>query len=86
MSYKTDQKDKMVADLEKYVELEGSEWGSTAAALIQLWHYRTLLSDAVVKALEKEISDWLIDVKNNATIVERKETITEVITELEWNY
>ena len=73
-----------IAELEKFADLEGSEWGETAHALINMWYGRTLLSKRLVSALEKEILTWLKDVKKNATIVEREETFTRKIKDLEW--
>ena len=75
-----------IMELEKYAELERSEWGETVIALIGLWYARTLLSDKMTKALEKEIHEWLKNAKDNATIVE--ETVTPepyTVKSLEWD-
>ncbi len=77
--------DTAVAELEKYAELEGTEWGETVWGMTRLWQIRTLLSDKLVAALEKEIQLWLKDVKENATIVEEViEPKPYTVKSLEW--
>ena len=81
----TDKMYEIVTELEKYAELEGTEWSETVYAMTHLWQIRTLLDDKMVVCLEKEIQSWLKNVKKNATIVE--ETIEPkpyTVKTLEW--
>lgn len=78
--------DDVITELTTYAELEGSEWSSTVWALINMYQMRTLISPRLEAALEKELLEWLIEVKKNTTIVE--ETIiptSYTVKTLEWN-
>lgn len=78
--------DKEILELTQYAELEGSEWGQTAWALMNMWQSRTLISSTLTKALAKEIKAWLKDVKKNATIVEEVvEPKPYTVKSLEWD-
>lgn len=71
-------------ELTEYADLDGTEWGETASALLRLWQMRTLLSEEFLSALEKEIREWLEHVKENTTITEHEQTHTYKVKELEW--
>ena len=74
----------MVEELKKYAELEGAEIGELCYHLCELSRYMDYVSDEFETALHKEIEVQLRNFKENATIVERPETFTQIVTELEW--
>lgn len=77
--------DKTLTELQQYAELDGSEWGETVFALLNMYQYRTLLSNELIKALKIELEFWLEDVKESTEIVE--EVITPApysVKTLEW--
>ena len=74
-----------IEELSKYSELDGSEWGETMQALIQLAQYRDYISEELQVLLAKEVSDSLAYVKENCTIVETEETFKRTVRELDWS-
>ena len=70
--------------LEEYIELEGSEWGEMMGLLVQLYGYRDYCSEKLVKAMESDISTQLEAARENAEIIETKETFTRTVKTLEW--
>lgn len=74
----------LIAELEVYTELEGTEIGEACTLLHRLAHYAYCLDDKFVKALDKELASQLSMFKDQCTIVERTETQTIKYRELEW--
>lgn len=72
-------------DLKSYAILDGTEWGEAMMALCHLHHYTPYISESMVEAINKEISENLEYAKTHATIVEESETHTTKYKSLEWN-
>lgn len=70
--------------LREFGELDGSEWGETALALCSMWNYYDYVSDEFRVLLEKEINDFLVEVTENAEIIEHERTITVTTKDLQW--
>jgi len=62
--------------------LEGSELGETWALLIELYQYRTYLTDDLIKALEKELELTYEDLDKNWRVKETKEITEHWVKEL----
>ena len=71
-------------EFEEYVKLEGSEIGEACYALLQLAKYPDYVSEEFQLAIEKEIDVMLEMFKEETRIVEREETYTRKVVELEW--
>jgi len=75
-----------VADkLEKYAELDESEWGETCMALINLSHYSAYISERFAELLLEEMNSNLDAAVSGATIIEEPTTQTFMSRRLEWN-
>jgi len=75
-----------IQELEKYLRLEGTEIGDACAALLNVSYYPDYVSKEFQKAIEKEIKSQLEMFKEQTRIVEREETYTRKVVELEWVY
>jgi len=73
-------------ELEKYVELEGTELGEACQSLLDLVSRTDYLSDGFDELLLAELNYHLDKFKKYSKIVESTETkeITNTFTELEW--
>jgi hypothetical protein len=74
-----------IAELEQYIQSEGTEWGEMVAALCQLAGYSDYISDELNSLLIKEIESALQFAKENTVWVEKEETTTRTIRYLSWD-
>lgn len=74
-----------IYELEKYADLDGSELGEYCIALISVYNRRDYASPEFETLLDEELSRQLTYFKENCEIVERTETFTRKIRDLEWN-
>lgn len=72
-------------ELEKYAVLDGSEWGETCLALINLSGCYAYISEGMSNMLLTELVENLNAAKSGATIVEEQETYTKTVRRLEWD-
>ena len=78
--------DNMVEELVKYAELEGSEIGELCLLLYDISRYFPyILSESFEEEIKKEVKNQLQNFKDNCTIVDKFEEVTEKWKELEWN-
>lgn len=75
---------KVINELEKYTELDGTEWGETCNMLGQLYIHSSLLSEKLINMIAKEIKDNLEAAQQDASIVEETETYTRKVKYLVW--
>lgn len=73
-----------ILELERYSDIEGSEVGELCHFLCALVHYMPYMSDEFITALESEVSINLQNFQENSRIIETEETITRIVSELEW--
>lgn len=71
--------------LEPYVELEGSEIGEAARALMQASHYSYCMSKDCFSAIVAELETQLEMFETQCEIVETTKTYTRTSRELVWN-
>ena len=76
----------MREELEEYASWEGSELGEMTNALIHLSHYPDYITEDLLKCLYREMQYTLMMFKRDTEWVEREETITRKVKELEWKH
>lgn len=69
-----------IAELKRYAELEGSEFGEAVKALIQLREYKSAFSDDFAMATEDEVDNVLKWFRQN-TLIEKRTLSREYIHE-----
>ena len=76
---------KVQRDLAEYASVEGSEIGELCNTLDLLFGYRSyFISKNMERVLRQEIKAQLKNFRDHARIVEREQTYTHTIRELEW--
>jgi len=74
----------IISELRHYVELDGTEIGEAGSLMCQLASYSPYVSEKFLKALVKELHNYLDDFKENSKIVEVIETVEHKVKRLEW--
>jgi hypothetical protein len=77
-----------IKELQKYSELDGTEWGESVERLVTLWYSRSMFSDYFCNAIEREIMEYLSNAQESADIVETEVTepaFTHTVRELVWD-
>ena len=82
---KRDERYALVEQLEDYVSLEGTEIGEACGALCLLASRLDYLSEEFQRAVDKELVEQLKMFQEQTTIVERQETRTFTVRELDWD-
>ena len=70
--------------LKEYADWEGTEIGEMCATLIQLSHYLDYMSESFQKELCNELKSQLDMFETSTKIVERTQTFTRTVKDLEW--
>lgn len=77
--------DKVITELLKYVELEGTEIGEVCTHLIDTYDYPDYISKEFKIALEKELKEQLQNFKDNCIIISLDPHIsTHIVKDLVW--
>jgi hypothetical protein len=71
--------------LEEYCELENDEHGEAVSLLCQMVSRSDYVNEEFAIALEKEMAEQLATYQERTRIVEREETSTHTVRELEWD-
>lgn len=70
--------------LTEYTSIDGTEIGEAGSLLVALSAYQPYLSEEFFDALENEIERHLASYRRSCEIVEKEETITHIVKNLEW--
>ena len=76
----------IVEDLREFAVHENTGVGDACCDLISCYESREFFGDSFNKAVRKEIKDYLAYFKMHTKLVERKENVERIITEVVWNW
>jgi len=76
---------KRIDELQKYIELEGTELGEAWNLLCSIHNRHDYLSDKFTIAIRKEIKEQLDYLKKHTTIVKEERTQTYTVSDIVWN-
>jgi len=82
---KRDERNDLIEQLEVYVDLEGTEIGEACNALCLVASRMEYLSEEFQAAVDKELVEQLKMFQEQTTIVERQETRTYTVRNLDWD-
>jgi hypothetical protein len=82
---KRDERNELIEQLKVYVNLEGTEIGEACNALCIIAGRMEYLSEEFQTAVDKELVEQLKMFQEQTTIIERQETRTYTVRELDWD-
>jgi len=84
MRYNWEEINKLVDDIKEYSDHEYNTESEAIEAMCSVIRRPDYLSEELLSAVMKELNDKLKYYKENSRIVEREETFTRTVTDLEW--
>jgi L-fucose mutarotase/ribose pyranase (RbsD/FucU family) len=84
MSYNLEVIYELHEELQKYIDIDGTEIGEACSALVNLSRYPDYISEECLVAVVKEMQTQLEMFKELCTIVETEETYTHKVVDLVW--